>query len=60
MRPSGTGGVCLNDLTGPHVTEDELRRAYLPDDFERLRVIKAQVDPANLFRVNHTIAPLSR
>jgi FAD/FMN-containing dehydrogenase len=57
MRPWGTGGVCLNFLTGPDVTIDELRSGYLPDDFARLAALKTRFDPDNLFRVNHNIAP---
>ncbi|WP_373048709.1 FAD-binding oxidoreductase [Vulgatibacter sp.] len=53
----GTGGVCLNFLSGPDVTEAELRSAYLPADFARLQAVKRRYDPENLFRINHNIPP---
>jgi FAD/FMN-containing dehydrogenase len=55
LRPWSTGGVCLNFLTGPEVTPEVLRSAYLPEDFDRLVALKQQYDPGNLFRINHNI-----
>jgi hypothetical protein len=49
--------VCANFLTGPEVTADILRSAYLPADFERLVALNKRYDPENLFRINHNIAP---
>jgi hypothetical protein len=57
LRPWATGGVCANFLTGPEVTAEVLRSAYLPADFERLVALKKRYDPENLFRINHNIAP---
>jgi hypothetical protein len=57
LRPWATGGVCLNFLTGPEVTTDELRSAYLPADFVRLAALKKRYDPENMFRINHNISP---
>jgi UDP-N-acetylenolpyruvoylglucosamine reductase len=57
LRPWATGGVCANFLTGPAVTTDVLRSAYLPTDFERLVALKKRYDPDNVFRINHNIAP---
>jgi Berberine and berberine like len=54
MEPWGTGGVCLNFLSGPDVTSAQLRSAYRPADVERLLAIKRTVDPANLFRITHS------
>jgi UDP-N-acetylenolpyruvoylglucosamine reductase len=57
LRPWATGGVCLNFLTGPEITTDVLRSAYLPADFERLAALKKNYDPENIFRINHNIPP---
>lgn len=57
LSPWGTGGVCLNFLTGPDITLDDLRSAYLPDDFARLTELKRRYDPDNMFRINHNIPP---
>lgn len=56
MAPWGTGRRYLNFLAGP----DSSRLAesgYEPATFSRLAAIKARVDPDNLFRFNHNIAP---
>jgi UDP-N-acetylenolpyruvoylglucosamine reductase len=57
LRPWATGGACLNFLAGPDVTIDELRSAYLAEDFARLVALKIQYDPDNMFRINHNIPP---
>jgi hypothetical protein len=57
MSRWGTGGVCLNFLSGPDVTADQVRSAYQPADFARLGRLKAAHDPGNLFRFNRNIAP---
>jgi hypothetical protein len=54
LKPWATG-VCINFLSGPDVTHDELRSGYLPTDFERLVQLKRQYDPHNLFRINHNL-----
>jgi FAD/FMN-containing dehydrogenase len=59
LGPWGTGAVCVNFLSGPEVTTEVLRSAYLPADFERLVAIKKRYDPENMFRINHNIAPSS-
>jgi len=56
MAPWGTGGVCLNFLAGPDVTDDQVRSAYLLPDLARLGNIKRKVDPTNTFRIGHPIA----
>jgi FAD/FMN-containing dehydrogenase len=57
LRPWATGGVCLNFLSGPEATSDDLQAAYLPADYARLRELKRRYDPENLFRINLNIAP---
>jgi hypothetical protein len=57
LSPWATGAVCINFLSGPRVTTEVLRSAYLPGDFDRLAAIKKQYDPENVFRINHNIAP---
>lgn len=49
--------MCLNFLTGPRVSPEELRSAYLPADYARLAELKKRYDPTNLFRINHNILP---
>lgn len=53
MSPWGTGGVCVNFLSGPDVTAAELASGYLPGDIERLDALKATLDPDDLFRTHH-------
>ncbi|WP_194819917.1 FAD-binding oxidoreductase [Nocardia sp. XZ_19_385] len=57
LRPSLTGHVLPNYLTGHDVTPEQVRRAYTDADYSRLASLKRPVDPHNLFRVNHNIAP---
>lgn len=52
VEPWTTGGVCVNFLSGPDVTNDELATGYLPHDFRRLQAIKRSVDPDNMFRTH--------
>ncbi|GAA0896812.1 FAD-binding oxidoreductase [Pseudonocardia zijingensis] len=56
ITASATGGSFLNflhDTTRTHT-------AFTPDNFRRLREIKAAYDPANRFHRNHNIPPLGR
>jgi hypothetical protein len=56
MEPWATGGVCVNFLSGPDVTAEELATGYLTEDVERLARIKRAYDPENLFRTHHGLA----
>lgn len=38
-------------------TVDGTRRAYDPNVYDRLRVVKRHYDPHNRFRLNHNIPP---
>jgi FAD/FMN-containing dehydrogenase len=49
------GGLYVNEI-GIDDGADRVQRAY-GVNFERLSLIKAQYDPANLFRINANIAP---
>jgi FAD/FMN-containing dehydrogenase len=52
-----TGGKQANFLTGYDTTAEAVARAYEPDTYRRLAEIKRAVDPRNMFRINHNIAP---
>ncbi|KAB2342173.1 FAD-binding oxidoreductase [Actinomadura rudentiformis] len=60
MKPWATGGRHLNFLFGDNATEDEVRAAYEPEDFQRLAELKALHDPADMFRLTHHIRPAER
>lgn len=53
MEPWGTGGVCVNFLSGPDVTAAVLANGYRPGDVERLAAIKRAADPGDVFRTHH-------
>jgi FAD/FMN-containing dehydrogenase len=55
MRPHFGTGRWLNYL-GDDQAEDAIRAAYGPN-YDRLREVKRQYDPDNVFRLNHNIAP---
>jgi FAD/FMN-containing dehydrogenase len=55
LRPQLTGGRWLNYL-GDDQADDAIRAAYGPN-LERLREVKRLYDPANVFHLNHNIAP---
>ena len=54
MQPFLERAVYANNL-GEEGT-DRVRAAYGPN-YSRLAAIKAQYDPANVFRLNHNITP---
>lgn len=54
FEPHSTGSY-LNFLEGP--SADAVGRVYPPATLERLRQVKNEYDPENLFRCNHNIAP---
>jgi FAD/FMN-containing dehydrogenase len=55
MRPQFASGRWLNYL-GDDQADDAIRAAYGPN-YDRLRDVKRQYDPANVFHLNHNIAP---
>ncbi len=38
-------------------TPEQVRAAFSPEDYRRLRQIKRAYDPDNIFRINHNIPP---
>ncbi|MEU1076542.1 MULTISPECIES: FAD-binding oxidoreductase [unclassified Streptomyces] len=56
LAPWATGGKYLNFLDAS-AGDDQVRAAFTPEAYARLGELKARYDPANLFRVNHNIAP---
>jgi FAD/FMN-containing dehydrogenase len=53
MAPWGTGGVCVNFLSGPDISAAQLDSGYLPGDPERLAAVKRAIDPRDVFRTHH-------
>jgi FAD/FMN-containing dehydrogenase len=58
MHRFSSGGLYLNFPGFGEEKEDLLRAAYGPN-YERLRLLKAQYDPTNLFHMNLNIPPAS-
>ena len=55
-RPFATGGSFLNFLHDPNAVAS----AYTPENFARLRAVKRDWDPDNVFHRNHNITPARR
>lgn len=55
MRPFSTGKVYVNFVANEG--GDRVKDAYNDDAFQRLQMIKAKYDPANVFRMNQNILP---
>jgi FAD/FMN-containing dehydrogenase len=58
MGPHSTGGLYLN-FPGLGEEKEALVKAGYGANYERLAALKAQYDPANLFRMNLNITPAS-
>ncbi|WP_250004579.1 FAD-binding oxidoreductase [Actinoplanes sp. M2I2] len=58
LAPWTRAGKYLNFMAGEDLEPDAVRAAYSPDTYRRLQHTKKAYDPANLFRLNHNIAPL--
>ena len=59
MRPYSNGAVYLN-FPGLGEEGEQMVRASLGGNYERLARIKAAYDPNNLFRLNQNIKPAAR
>ena len=55
-KPPAGGPRPLNFL-GAHTPPDVVERAFAPDVLRRLRRVKHEIDPDNVFRIHHRIAP---
>jgi FAD/FMN-containing dehydrogenase len=55
MAPHASGASYVNFLG--EESEDRVRAAYRPAAYARLRALKQQYDPTNLFRLNQNIRP---
>jgi Berberine and berberine like len=55
IRPYSAGGAYVNFLQGDE-GENRVRATY-GANYDRLVEVKRRYDPANLFRINHNIAP---
>ncbi|MFD5988546.1 FAD-binding oxidoreductase [Streptomyces cyaneofuscatus] len=58
LRPWAAPGVLPNFLVGPQ-DEDTVRAAYGDSAYRRLRRLKQEYDPMNMFRYNLNITPAS-
>jgi FAD/FMN-containing dehydrogenase len=56
LQPDLTGGVYMNFLEREEARA-RTRDAYRPENYRRLQALKAQFDPANLFRFGFNIPP---
>ncbi len=57
LAPWCTGGKYLNFMSSEDVSAEKTQTAYSGVDYGRLQAIKAEHDPANMFRLNHNIPP---
>lgn len=57
MAPWALGRKALNFLSGDETDPGTISEAYAPDAYKRLAAVKRELDPHNVFRVNHNIPP---
>jgi len=57
LAPWTLTGKYLNFMAAEDLDPEAVRAAYSPETFRRLQDAKKAYDPANLFRLNHNIAP---
>jgi len=55
-RLDGAGGAYLG-FSGDDASDEEVVRQQFGGNLDRLKAVKAQYDPRNLFRINNNIAP---
>ncbi|MEU8589975.1 FAD-binding oxidoreductase [Streptomyces sp. NPDC048664] len=59
LRPWDTGQALPGFLYEHDGDPERIRSAYAEEDHRRLTELKATYDPLNVFRINHTIPPVS-
>lgn len=57
FAPASNGETLVNFLHLGDVTEERVRSCFAKDDYLRLRQVKAELDPGNMFRFNANIPP---
>lgn len=57
LEPWSTGGKLMNFLYGENASPANVRAAFDADAYARLAALKATVDPDDMFRLAHRIAP---
>jgi FAD/FMN-containing dehydrogenase len=58
LVPSSLAGVGYANYAAADEPAERVRMMFGPERFERLRAVKARIDPTNLFRFNVNIPPL--
>jgi Berberine and berberine like len=57
MAPWTPGRKALNFLSGDETAPGIVAGSYAPEVYKRLATVKRELDPHNVFRVNHNIPP---
>ncbi|GIE76888.1 FAD-linked oxidase [Actinoplanes philippinensis] len=57
LAPWSTGRRYLNFMFAGDASPQAAALAFAPESWDRLVAVKRRYDPANLFRINHNIAP---
>jgi FAD/FMN-containing dehydrogenase len=57
LEPSSLTGAGYVNYSPVDESSDRVRAAYGPERYERLVAVKRRLDPENVFRFNHNIAP---
>ena len=57
FAPASSGSLLLNFLHFGDTAEERVRACFAKDDYLRLRQVKADLDPGNMFRYNANIPP---
>jgi FAD/FMN-containing dehydrogenase len=57
LEPSSLTGAGYVNYSPVDETSERIRAAYGPERYERLVAVKRRLDPENIFRFNHNIAP---
>jgi len=57
LAPASSGSLLLNFLHLGDGSREQVQACYAKDDYLRLRQVKAELDPGNMFRYNANIPP---